>query len=53
MVAGDVGEEVRQINVGAPSTASQAARRALLDKKRKKKVERILREIRKSGVRNG
>lgn len=37
--------------MGLPSTASQAARRALLDKKQKNEVERILHEIHKSGSR--
>ena len=42
-----------RLEMGAPSTASQAARRVLLDNKRKKEVERILREIRKGRGDNG
>ena len=42
-----------RLEMGSPSTASQAARRVLMDKKRATEVERILRTIRKSEVKNG
>ena len=37
-----------RLEMGSPSTASQAARRVLVDKKRAPEVDRILRAIRKS-----
>ena len=42
-----------RLAMGAPSMASQAARRVFLDKKRRNEVERILHKIRKSRVKKG